>query len=214
MSFWLVVCRDRLRRPGDPVLRRLERRCCSRRRSWSRRCCSRRRRSAGFVWTRRWRYGPFFLGAGADRRARDDGRLPRRDAAPPRPVRSPTTTSRRSSSCARPTRRRRCWRSRWPAWPARGGLWRAARRARRGAGSRAPACAVAGSRCWCSRRGRCHRPRAGRPGLLQADPDRLARRRLGSRPRAARQLARDRAPRATCSRSTPGAARSTRSCRR
>ena len=37
----------------------------------------------GFVWTRRWRYGPFFLAARARRAARDDRRLPGGDAAAP-----------------------------------------------------------------------------------------------------------------------------------
>ena len=57
-----VLRRDRLHRAGDPVLRRRSTRCCSRCRSWSRRCCFPAAALGGFVWTRRWRYGPFFLG--------------------------------------------------------------------------------------------------------------------------------------------------------
>ena len=61
MGYWVSLHRRRLRRAAAAVLLATAACCCSRRRSCWPGCWCPRSRSPAFAWTRRWRYGPFFL---------------------------------------------------------------------------------------------------------------------------------------------------------
>ena len=209
-----LLRRDRLRRPRDPVLRRLRTLLFSAPVVLATLLLP-AAALTGFVWTRRWRYGPVLPRAGAGRGAGDGGRLPRGNPAAPRPELH-LQPRRRGALPARLLQgrsaaggragvpgRRRGGRglARLSATSAAAALWRSA--------ASLAGLAVLVLAAWPLVTGRAQDAQVS----YRRFPPRGARRRLTStascRPTPARSCSR-----VTCSRSTPGAARSTRSCPR
>ncbi len=217
MSFWLSYVGHRLRRPRDPVLRRLPDAAVLR-------PGGARLAAAAGARPGRLRVDPplalraVLPGSGAGGGADHGGRLPRGHAAAPRAAPSPTTTSPRcvparllqggTAAGAGPGRA-------WPGPRRRGAVARVSSAAgtraawwrRRGGGGAAP-------RCWRWRRGRWSpgAPRTRRCPTARFRPP-GARRRAVWTTNCPPTRGRSCCP-ATCSRSTAGAAPSIRSCRR
>ncbi len=215
MSFWLSYVGIGFAGHGRSRTSTTRARCCSRRRSWWPRLLLPAVALGGFVWTRRWRYGPFFLGLALVAVLIMGAGFP--DGTPLRHglYFAYNHFSVRCSSCARPTRRRRCWRWRSRALAGR------PRRALGWLGARGAPCLVAGRGArWPARRPRARglaARRAGAPRTRRCRSGRCRRRGATRPPTSIASCPPTPARwccRATCSRSTRGAARSTRSCPR